>query len=364
MLDYRNHREDPARWAHELGISLEAVQLYLASEVVDLHIDSFIWHRVFGYDLGKRHGAAEAGSRRGWLGRSFWGHADLPRIREAQIGAAVWTITTNPVRSAAGRARALLRNVAAIQAVLARADEEVELVRDVAEHRAARSRGKHAAMLGIQGGNALGPNLEALTELPERAVLLVTLVHLSSSALGTTSSPLRFGSDSGLSDLGRELVRRLNDMRIFVDLAHLNRRGFFDAVEAHDRSQPLLVSHTGVSGAFAHWRNLDDEQLYAVADTGGLVGVLYHPDFLAERAASVRASTIVDHLGHVVQTIGEDFAALGSDWDGAITTPPDMPTCLELPRLVEIMLERGWKPERIQKVLGQNFLRVLKALRG
>jgi membrane dipeptidase len=114
-----------------------------------------------------------------------------------------------------------------------------------------------------------------------------------------------------------------------VDLAHINRAGFFDAVGVHDKSQPLLVTHTGVDGVHPHWRNLDD----------------------------------VRHLQYIADTVGEDFASLGSDWDGAIIPPRDLGTPLELPRLVELMLRRGWSAERIQKILGGNFLRAVAALR-
>jgi membrane dipeptidase len=164
--------------------------------------------------------------------------------------------------------------------------------------------------------------------------------------------------------LGREYVRRLNEKKIFVDLAHISKKGFFDAVEVHDRSQPLLVTHTGIAGVFEHWRNVDDAQLRAIADTGGTVGVMYQSSFLGDRYWGGSASRIVDHLEHIANTVGEDHASLGSDWDGAIITPRDMPTCLELPRLVQLMLDRGWSDTRIRKILGENFLRVVAALRG
>ncbi|HEY6460309.1 MAG TPA: membrane dipeptidase, partial [Polyangiaceae bacterium] len=163
---------------------------------------------------------------------------------------------------------------------------------------------------------------------------------------------------------GKDYVRALDARRIFVDLAHIHRRGFFDAVEAHDRSLPLIVTHTGVSGVFPHWRNLDDEQLRAVADSGGTVGIMYHAPFLGRRGAGKHASRVVDHIEHVVKTVGEDHASLGSDWDGAIVTPRDMKTCLELPKLVELMLQRGMGEETIRKVLGANYLRALRHLRG
>jgi membrane dipeptidase len=89
---------------------------------------------------------------------------------------------------------------------------------------------------------------------------------------------------------------------------------------------------------------------------------MYQTSFLGNGAVS--AETIVDHLAHIVKTVGDDHASLGSDWDGMIVTPRDMPTCLELPKLVDAMLRRGWKPDRIQKILGGSYLRALELLRG
>jgi membrane dipeptidase len=357
LLDYPDHHADPGGWASALGISREAVQLYLDSEVVDLHIDSFIWQRIFGYDLRKRHG-------HGLFGARFYSQVDLPRALEAALAGAIWVITTNPARSAAGRLAATRRNLRALAALFASVGEQFAVARDAAEYRAARAAGKHAAFIGIQGGNAVDADLGAIDLLADSGVVLVTLVHLSSSSLGATSSPLRLGPDRGLSDHGRDFVRRLNERRILVDLAHLGRRGFFDAVAVHDRSQPLVVSHTGIGAVHPHWRNLDDEQLCAVADTGGTIGVMYQASFLGRGAAGRHATRIVDHLEHIVRTVGDDHASLGSDWDGAISPPRDLPTCLELPRLVQLMLDRGWSDVRIRKILGQSFLRTLGALRG
>jgi membrane dipeptidase len=185
---------------------------------------------------------------------------------------------------------------------------------------------------------------------------------MSNSTLGRTSAP--GGGATGLSERGKAYVERLNAKKIFVDLAHINRAGFFDAVAVHDRSQPLLVSHTGLMGVHRHWRNIDDEQVRAVAETGGVVGVIYHSAYLGDPMFRGRAATIVDHLEHLLNVGGDDVAALGSDWDGAIITPRDMRTCLELPRLVQPMLDRGWKAERIRKVLGENFLAAVTRLRG
>jgi membrane dipeptidase len=349
------HRDDPGSWAKELGISKEAVELYLASEVIDLHVDSFIWHRLLGRDITRRHG-------RGIFGGRFFGQADLPRLREAEVGGATWVITTNPLREGPDRVETLLRNVDELQRVFDGAREEVAIVRTVSEYEAARRENKHAAFVGIQGGNALASEPEALDRLPKGLLLRITLVHLTSSELGGTSSPL--GADEGIGRAGAEFVERLDERRIFVDLAHAGERSFWDAVDVHDMSLPLIVTHTGVSGVHPHWRNLDDEQLRAIARSGGVVGIMYHAPFLGDRPWAGRAETVVRHLEHVRDVGGDDAPALGSDWDGAIITPRDMPTCLELPRLVEAMLRRGWKPESVTKALGGNFLRVLREMRG
>ena len=353
-----DHRRDPAGWAQALGISREAVELYLASEVIDLHVDSFIWRRILGRSVTTR--------RDPWFpikGISF-GHADLPRLREAQVGGATWVVTTNPLREGPDRVAAFERNVAELSRELGTVPDEVALVTNLAEYRAARSAGKHAAFLGVQGGNALDHDISVLDRLPRGLLLRVTLVHLSNSELGVTSSPLGSLSPAGLGRRGAELVEKLDEHRIFVDLAHANPKTFWDAVAVHDRTRPLAVTHTGVAGVHRHWRNVDDAQLRAIAETGGIVGIMYHAPFLGDPLFGGRAESIVRHLEHVRRVAGEDVAALGSDWDGAIVTPRDMPTCLELPKLVEIMLRRDWAPEAVTRVLGANFLRVLAALRG
>lgn len=337
--------------------STHARALVAYSEMIDLHIDTFIWNRIFGYDLLRRHG-------RGPFGGRFLGQVDLPRLHEAHVTSAIWSITTNPFRSKQGRAKAFGKNLKKLETIFAEAPEKTAFVRSHSEFIAARKKGLHAAFIGIQGGNALEGAFELLDECGSH-LIKVTLVHLLNSGFGMTSSPLRFGPDRGLTARGREFVSLLNRHRIFLDLAHISRKGFFDALEVHDRSQPFIVSHTGVSGAYPHWRNLDDEQIRAVADSGGTIGIMYQSSFLAPCAPFARTQPrfILDHMEHVIRTVGEDFVSLGSDWDGMITPPYDLESCLEMPRLVQLMLDRNWSDTRIQKILSGNFLRTLRHLR-
>src|SRR5262245_38623244 len=129
--------QGPEAWARALGIARGALDLYLASDVIDLHVDSFIWRRLFGYALARR-------PRRGLLNGWFYSQCDLPRIRSARLSGALWIITTNPLRSRRGKRDALLANFSRLSAELG-ASPEVELVTSVAQYRACRARGAHAA---------------------------------------------------------------------------------------------------------------------------------------------------------------------------------------------------------------------------
>ena len=344
-----------AAWAKELGISTGAIELYRGSEVLDLHVDSFIWQRMLGYDLTQRHRAP--------LWGAFLGQVDFPRILEAELAGATWIITTNPLRDAGDRVATIERNLNELARTFARASDHFAVATNAREYRAARGAGKHAAFLGVQGGNALDFSLDDVSRLcADGRILRITLVHLSSSRIGSTSSPLRF-RDAGLSAFGTGMIELMNRHRVLVDLAHISERGFWAAAEAHARDVPFVVTHTGVSGVHRHWRNLDDDQIRAVADSGGVVGIMYHAPFLGDRPWAGKVATVARHIEHVYRVAGADTPALGSDWDGSIITPRDMPTCLELPRLVQALLDLGLKESVIQKILGENFLRVVREVR-
>ncbi len=344
----------PRELLQRLGISEEAAALHYGSEICDLHVDSFIWRRIYGYDFRRRHAAFTAGV--------MMSQFDLPRARDAGIGGATWVITTNPLGDARDREAKFFENLGELTALLESPEARARVVRTAAEYRAARAAGLHAAFIGVQGGNALAHSLEAIDRLAPGVVLRVTILHLTSSRLGHTSSPL--GGDSGLTAYGKDYVRRLNAHKILVDLAHISPAGFWDAVDAHERGTPLVVTHTGVAGVFPHWRNLDDRQLRAVAASGGTIGIMYHSEYLGDPIFGGRLDTIVRHVEHVIDVAGEDHVSLGSDWDGSIVTPRDMRTCLELPKLTQALLARGFSESRIKKVLGLNFLRVVESVRG
>lgn len=346
----------PADLARDLGISEEAVALARTSPFFDLHLDGFIWTRTLGYDLNRPHGLGPTRGR-------FGGHLDFPRAVDAGLSGGMWVITTNPFRTAKGRWQTFLRNLARLEAVIDASGGAVRRVTSYAELEAAHRDGAHAALLKIQGGNALHPDASYAAGIPGNVVTCVTLVHLTHSYLGRSSTPLPGWSGPGLTPAGHDLVRSLNEHRVFVDLAHIHPSAFWDAVGTHDKSQPLIDTHTGVSGVKPHWRNLDDEQMKAIADTGGVIGVIFEPTFLRRKGTPDDAGMIVDHLDHIIATVGDEFAALGSDYDGAIRPPAELRDGRAFPRLVQRMLDRGYSDVRIRRILGENFLRAFRHLR-
>ena len=322
-------------------------------EIVDGHVESFVWTRIFGYDLANRHGD-------GLLGGRYYSQADLPRMREAGMAGAVMSVATNPFRRAEHRTGVLMGNLARLRRSL-ETDPRVAVVRDHAGYRAARSEGRLACFLGVQGANAWS-RPDDVARTPE--VTRATLVHLTDSPIGATSSPLgRSRGRGGLTPLGREYVRALNAARVLVDLAHISRRGFRDALDAHDPDLPPVVSHTGVCGVRPSWRNLDDDQIRAVAGRGGVVGIMFHRGFLGRPSWRVTSDAVLAHLAHLIAVGGEEVAALGSDYDGMIDPPRDLRTVLQLPGLVDRMLGAGFSEDRVAKVLGGNHLRVMAAVR-
>lgn len=353
-----DHRADPQAWATSLGISREAVDLYLDSEVVDLHNDLYVPARLIGFNVHKRH-------RPGVFGAKFMNQTDFPRLREAGLSAVFFDLATNPARRGRVRGPVAHRNIARVRADLKQHPERFRLCSRHSDYVAARAAGLTAAFIGIQGGQAFQLDREALEAIPD-VVSRITLVHLTNSRIGCTSSPL--GPDKGaLTPRGVELVEVMNHKRILVDLAHINRAGYMHAADVADPTQPLICTHTGVAGVRPHWRNIDDEQIRVVSNTGGTVGIIFHSMFIGPRTflglGRCDAERVVDHIAHVIDVAGEEHASIGTDYDGMIVPPLALQQVTDMPRIVQLMLDRGFGEQRIRRVLGLNALRVLREIR-
>lgn len=334
-----------------LTISAEALAVHEAATPIDLHADTTkLISR--GYDFYKRHSTP-------WPLRSFGGHVDLPRMREGNLRGQFFGMWTFP-KPEWGCVADLHRQIDALERTIA-AGEGLTLCRTASELRAARLAGQVAALLGIEGGHGLERGepaavLERLTAFARRGVRYLGLAHFSRNALCDPAMGWGGSASRGLTSLGCEVVDACARLGVLVDLAHINRRGFFEVVSR--KPGPLLVTHTGVIGITPHWRNIDDEQIRAVADTGGVIGVIFAPRFVG----SDGIAGVVAHLLHLLQIAGEDAVALGSDWDGFVRPTRGLGSPAELPNLTEALLRAGVSAAVVHKILGDNVLRVLEAV--
>ena len=351
--------------------------------VFDAHVDAIGFAADLGHDLV----------------RGSPGQFDLERATQAGLGAWVVVCWPDPAlhleRSFARAAEML----AAAQALEARHPERFRLVGNGAELGAARADGVIAGILGIEGGHALEEDLAKLEWFFARGLRVLTLVwnnHLS--WIRSCQSGVGAGVPEGLSAFGREVVRRMNALGIVVDLSHAGERAFFDALETSTR--PAIASHSGCRALHDHPRNLTDEEMRALAQQGGVVGIVFHPGFLdagarAEEArvralpaytgivevsaaakflaqqrvmrahaAPLPAERLVDHVVHAVHVAGIAHVGLGSDYDGIERGPEWLEDARGYAVLAELLARRGFGDEELLMILGGNMERVFRAATG
>ena len=325
----------------------EAQALHGEHPAIDLHADTLMWTRWLGYDLHARHEPP--------LWRSaFGGHVDLPRMRDGGMGAQFFGLVSLPLaQRMKGLARVIHDQIDALGEAIARHPKDLRLVRTAAEIEAARRDGALGALLGIEGAHALEGDLANLDAFARRGVRYLGLLHFSANEAGFPAYGRGRRDAEGLTAFGRDLVRRCEAAGVLVDLAHVNRRGFLDACAI--ATKPPIVSHTGVLGAFEHWRNVDDDQLRAVADKGGVIGVIFCPRYVGGDGLE----PVVRHVKHILDVVGEDTPALGSDWDGFIVPTRQLADPRGLPLLTDALLAAGIAPRTIAKILRDNVMRVL-----
>jgi membrane dipeptidase len=306
-----------------------------------------MWSRWVGYDLQVRHEPPLPYAAVG-------GHVDVPRLVEGGIGAQFFGLVSLPIGQRRGLAAVVHEQIDALEVAVATAPDRLVKALTAEEIEAAGARGAVAALLGVEGAHALEGEIEQLERFARRGVRYLGLAHFSANAACFPAYGRGRRDGEGLTPFGRELVRRCEDLGVIVDLAHINRKGFLEACALARR--PPMVSHTGVAGAFAHWRNIDDEQLRAVAGKGGCVGVIFCPRFLGGDGLE----PVVRHLQHIVDVAGEDAPALGSDWDGFIVPTRDLCDAAHLPLLTDALIQAGWSEGAIAKLLRGNALRVIR----
>ena len=329
----------------------------------------------------------ERGGGRSFFIRSEKGHIDLPRAQEAGLAGGFFAIFVPPESSgeAAPRLnikatekgyeipmqaaidptyaqRVTMAMMASLFRLEAASEEQFKVVRTMGELEICLRDNVLAAILHFEGAEAIDPGLDALEVFYQAGLRSLGIVWSRPNAFAE-GVPFRYphspDTGPGLTDAGKELVRACNRLGIMLDLSHLNEQGFWDVARLSDA--PLVATHSNAHTISPSTRNLTDKQLAAIKESQGLVGLNFSVGDLrrdGHNDPDIPLAQIVDHMDYLVEQLGIDCIALGTDFDGT-RVPLEIGDVTGLPKLIEALRERGYDEEALHKLAYQNWLRVL-----
>ena len=329
-------------------------------------------------------------------------HSDLARWKEGGLDVQIFSVfcdgsKVNPYNYAN-------LQMDSLDAVVKRNPYKMVKVATTKELLEAVNQNKIAAMFGVEGGHMIENDLEKLEVLYNRGARYLTLTWNNSTDWATSAFDETFTKDLshiGLSDFGKQVIHKMNQLGMIVDISHVGVQTFSDVIRT--TTKPIMASHSSVYALCKHQRNLNDEQIKAIAKNGGVIQVNFHPGFIdpsfeekekaffenhnvefdsliktgmdewnvmdtlyhkyAEEANNMRPplSMLIDHIDYIAKLIGVDYVGIGSDFDGINLTPQQLDDVTTYPLITKALIDRGYTQQDINKILGQNFLRVLNA---
>ncbi len=320
-----------------------ARELHRRYAVVDAHVDTVL--------------ALEGG-------RSFtaWGdsgHADLPRLLAGGVRYQVFALFIQPQYKPERALAQVLHLWDTLERAFAEAGpERVRLCtrpEDLTPE--AVPPGQLGAVVSIEGGEAVGTDPALVRVLHRLGVRAMGLTWNERNAIADGAGEADAGG--GLTRFGRALVGEMNRLGMIVDVSHLCARSFWDVLATSRR--PVIASHSNARAVCDHVRNLDDAQIRALAEAGGVMGMNFYADFLDHDPARADIARVCDHIDHICDLVGPEHVGLGSDFDGIQRAPTGLGDVSRLPALTEALLARGYGEAALAGILGGNFLRVFRA---
>ncbi len=340
--------------------SERATELHKKLLIADLHADSLLWDRNL-------------------LERSTRGHLDVPRLVEGNVALQAFTIVTKTPRrmniesnddstdNITPLSIVQLWPISTWTSLRARAIYQAEKLGELAREsggkltviktaadlenyleRRRENPNITAGFLGVEGAHALDGDLANIDALFDAGVRMMAPTHFFDNDIGGSAHGVAKG---GITEKGREMIRRMEEKRMIIDLAHASASTIDDVLAMATR--PVVVSHTGVKGTCDNQRNLSDDHLRAIARTGGVIGIGYWETATCGRDAKAIARAI----RYTVRLVGVDHVGLGSDYDGGIEAPFDT---TGLAKITDALLEEGLSESDIEKIMGGNVLRLLR----
>ncbi|MEZ4461224.1 MAG: membrane dipeptidase [bacterium] len=319
--------------------------------ILDLHVDFIIQQRLFGYDALKRHGAGMKGQPLIW-------HADIPRMQEAGYSGACLGIHYYPWESEKGFVE-MQKQIDYLDDVVAK-HPDVMRIEKPADGEVARDNGTIGLAPGVEGAHMLNGQLNRVDTLRERNVAYMTITHFSKNVAATPSMGRGANEVDGLTGFGKDLIAALQDNDIIVDVAHVNTPGTLDICDI--TTKPLFCTHTGIKGVYPHARNITDPEIDGIARSNGVIGIMFAPKFLTGHVR-VDHTCVLDHIDYVVQRVGINHIAIGSDFDGWVPIPNDMRDCRDIKLIEDGLAARGYSAEDILRITEVNARELLSGQR-
>jgi membrane dipeptidase len=337
-------------------------------------------------------------------GRSFFerstnGHIDLPRAKDGGLGGGFFAVFVRPPEAAQKNARSnssedaeqritrqfnpsdgwpepmaldyaqskALEVLGRLFQIERESNGSCKIVRSASELQHCLDNGIFAILLHFEGTDQLDPDGFALDVFHQAGVQSIGLTHFRKNRYAE-GVPMTFPSSPdtgpGLTDEGKELVRQCNARKILVDVSHITEAGFWDVANTTDA--PIVATHSNAWEVSNAPRNLTDKQLAAIKESNGVAGLNFHVGFTrpdGEMNTDMPLSVMVDHVDHMVEKMGIDCVALGSDFDGA-NMPDDLQDATALPNLMATLRDRGYDNDALTKIAHGNWVRVLRETWG
>jgi membrane dipeptidase len=218
--------------------------------------------------------------------------------------------------------------------------------------------GKIALILCLEGGNVIDGDVNKLKEFYNLGARYMTITWNKSYDWAVSAKDTK-SKIKGLSSKGKKIIQVMDSLGMIIDVSHTGEKTIFDILNT--AKNPIIASHSGSYTLRPHYRNLTDEQIKAIAKTGGVIGINFCAPFLVQnKEATVK--DVVNHIDYIVKLVGIDYVGLGSDFDGILTTPKGLEDVSKFPAVTKELLNRGYSEKDIKKILGGNILRVFKTV--
>jgi membrane dipeptidase len=285
--------------------------------------------------------------------RNASNHTDIPRLKEGGVDIQFFAVWVSPTQYSHFYQQAMYM-LSLFNREINDNQNSIVQTRNWNQSDSVINLNKIAAVICVEGGHHIEDSIEKLINLYNAGMRYLTITWNNSTSWAVSAADSR-STTVGLSDFGRNVIRKLDSLGVLIDVSHTGIKTIQDILQV--TTNPIIASHSGARALLNHTRNLYDWQIQDIANSGGVIGVVFYPPFLnGTNNASIQ--DVVNHLDYIKNLVGIDHVAIGSDFDGINLTPIGLEDVSKFPALTEALFNRGYSKEDVEKILYKNFRRV------